>query len=83
MTTKNATLRLELRTEIHSIINFSVVGDDEPFVLGQHRLLTRGGEVNNRQAPMTKSHTGSGIYPKALAVGSPMSKDVGHGHAEG
>src|SRR3981081_3260142 len=66
------------RPQTAEIIDLAVERHDQAFVGRQHRLMTGGGEINDRKATMAESDAAVAVEPDALAIRPAMSERRGH-----
>src|SRR5207302_11157247 len=68
--------RLQLGAQLSEIVDFAVVGQQKPAVLGCHRLPARRGQVDDCEPPVTKAERAVGVVP--LTVRPAMRDRIGH-----
>ena len=70
--------RFEFGPQVLEIIDFTVVCDDKAAVGGDHRLMTGGRKVDNREAAMGKCEACVSIAPNSVIIGTAVGETVRH-----
>ena len=53
--TESPALRFQLRAELSEIVDFAVVGDDQPTIVQTHRLVGALGKVDDTEPAMAET----------------------------
>ncbi len=68
----------QLLPQLSVVVDFAVIRDHVASRLRQHRLMTVRRKIDDRQAPMSESHTRCRVYPFTIIVRATMSDAQGH-----
>src|SRR6266581_7776485 len=60
-------------------VNFAIVDDHETPIGRDHGLMSRGGQIEDREAPMHERHAGFFVDPNAVIVRSAVLQTDVHG----
>ena len=78
MAAEAITGRLELRSQLGSIIDLAIIVDDGSAVGSRHRLRARLAQIDDGQPPLRKPETRVRIAPDAAGVGPAMPDRIAH-----
>ena len=72
---------LQLRLDLRVVVDLAVEDDRQPSVLGRHRLVARGREVEDREPSVSQRRRAQDHDP--FVVGTPMTQETGHRRGQG
>jgi hypothetical protein len=74
---------IQLMTQAFEVVYLAVERDHVTSRLRAHRLVSLGGEVDDRQTTMSQRHPASRIRPASTVIGPPVLERVCHALYEG
>ena len=69
---------LQLGAQLGVVVDLAVEGEHPAPGLRQHRLLSGGGQVDDREPAMRERDAGLAVGPHAVVVGAAMRDGIGH-----
>ena len=75
---ESTAVRLQRAAELSAVVDLAVVGNGEPPVGAQHRLVAGGREVQDGEAGVTEPDSDLQVQPRPLLVGTAMLQPLVH-----
>jgi hypothetical protein len=83
MTAEGVPLGFNIRAYREVAINLAIVADDVTPISRMHRLMTRGGQIDNCKTPMDEGNAGRHVNPDIVAVRAAVLQTDVHRFGDG